>query len=147
MIEQETIQKVQNYLNELNLQIQSKSRLPVKHVDIVAKKHKVSNDMIYYAVKKGFIERVERGIYKSKVSNFEPIHARQVIELRNSTFLPMAHKKSMKMVRNQLGLKLEKKQLPKGVHRYDVRGNKKIIIEKPKQKNISILWGLIKLNF
>lgn len=159
MIKPETIQKATNCLNDFNSFLLHKTYISTKEIDVIAKKHRVSNDIFYFAVNCGFIRKLGESNYESRLIKFEPIHARKAIEARNAKYSPLSHIKSPRLKRNQQNKPLVKKVLPKGVHRFDVRQMTPEEIKsasqpikplpKPAAKytTISFLWGLFKIKY
>lgn len=50
MIEQTTITKAVNFLNEINSFLQKQTRITTKEIDIIAKNNHCSNDLFYFSI-------------------------------------------------------------------------------------------------
>lgn len=131
----ELIQKhqdcIQDYVDLIKV---SKGKPNYNNVKALIRKHKVSTSLTTDILRANIVKRINLGVYEILVDKIEPIHARKVLEGRrwytkniikeNHNFKDKKVNKKNKSFKDTESLKLPNKK-----------------------RTISILWGLIKINY
>lgn len=93
-VRQETIQKSLSYFNDLSKYLQENSgKITVFDNNRMAKKNHVSNYLLYQAVGLGYIQKIERGVYK-KIKDIDSQDVKKIVETYNKTTNSRLHSKS-----------------------------------------------------
>jgi hypothetical protein len=136
-----TIDKYQIAIQEIVDLIKSKNgKVIFKEMFEIARKNRISWTCVDGVLKTKIVEKTNVGLFKVNVDKIEPIHARKVIELKNTTQVMNRKKPNKKNVKKEVVKKEEiKEPLLKQTRFLGEKENNK--------KTISIFWGLIKINY
>ena len=82
-VRSETIGKGLNYFNDLSNHLEQNSGKLLTGDNLqIAKRNKVANHLIYYATNLGYIQKIERGVYK-KIKNINAEDVQKIIDTYN----------------------------------------------------------------
>jgi hypothetical protein len=130
-----TIDKYQLFTQEVVDMLKAKNgKAGYKDLFTIVKKHKVSYIVLQGMIFAKIIEKIDDGYFKVNVDKIEPIHARKIIEKRNS------YTKELKSKRNTIE-PIKKEPLLKQTRTFEIKKKEE------NKKTISIFWGLIKINY
>lgn len=140
----ETVLKYQLAIQQMVDFVKSKNgSIMFRELFAIAKSNKVSWTCVDGILKTKIIEKPYTGYFKVNIDKIEPIHARKVIELKNAN---QVQKRKEKL--EQQKKSTPKEPLLKQTRTFKIK--KETIKEeniKEDKKTISILWGLIKINY
>ncbi len=130
-----TIDKYQLFTQEVVDMLKAKNgKAGYKDLFTIVKKHKVSYIVLQCMIFAKIIEKIDDGYFKVNVDKIEPIHARKIIEKRNS------YAKELKSKKNTIK-PIKKEPLLKQTRTFEIKKKEE------NKKTISIFWGLIKINY
>ena len=139
-----TLEKTLSFLNECKTAIKESNGNPldVEFLRRLARKYTISNSIFYDAVEAGLFHRtILRSVYENNqlITELEPIHARRVLQIS------FDKREAAKALKKQGKLESLKPEIDK-IHAIEIpkrrRGK-----GKPKLREFSILWGLIKFQY
>lgn len=138
-IETKTLKKYLDFLQDVKREIEnSNGTFLNKTYQVICNAHSVPYSSFTIAKNLKFFTEINKGLYKVNINNFEPIHARKLIELKR-----LEHRIACKKSRDKT------KQIT--IIKKSIKSNPIEVIKpkaKPqKKRQISILWGLIKFNY
>jgi len=140
-IKQETINKSTDYLNHIRELVDKNGSVTLATMKHLGYQHNCSGDLFYYALelgyftKTGVVGKYRANSYKSNIAKFEPFHSRKVLELKNQ-------KSWDKLKQTRASKKSKKGAAPTEQLRPIIQN-----YNNPKTKTLSILWGLIEVNY
>jgi hypothetical protein len=144
MITQEMVKKIQNFTQEyVDLIKKGNGKLKNRDVKDLINKYKVSSSTGTEILRAGIVKRINLGVYEVLIPKIEPIHARKVIEARR-WYLNNVIKLNVKSKVKKSNTKKDKELDNKYESFKDTELLQQPII---KTRTISILWGLIKINY